>query len=154
MKLTAIVGMTGDRVIGRDGDLPWRLSEDLKIFKRTTSGHPVVMGRKTYDSIGKPLPGRQNIVLTRDRGWSVDGVEVIHDPKELSTLELIDPHVYIMGGSEIYAAFLDQLADLRVSWVEESHPGDTYFPEFEHLFPQSKLLEEHDGFAIYLYTRD
>lgn len=153
MRLTAIVGMTADRVIGHEGDLPWRLSEDLKIFKRTTNGHPVVMGRKTYDSIGRPLPGRQNIVLTRDRAWTAEGVEVIHDPNELHTLTLQDPHVYIMGGAEIYAAFMDQLDDLRVSWVEGSFPGDTYFPEFEHLFPRSELLEEHEGFAIYLHTR-
>ena len=74
MKLTAIVAMTPERVIGRAGDLPWHLPEDLKFFKRTTSGHPIVMGRKTYESIGKPLPKRQNIVLTRDENWAPDGI--------------------------------------------------------------------------------
>ena len=79
MTLTAIVAMTPERVIGRDNRLPWHLPEDLRFFKRATSGHPVVMGRKTFDSIGKPLPARQNIVLTRDHAWSTEGVEVIHD---------------------------------------------------------------------------
>ena len=101
MTLTAIVAMTPERVIGRDNRLPWHLPEDLRFFKRATSGHPVVMGRKTFDSIGKPLPARQNIVLTRDHAWSTEGVEVIHDPDELASLQLEEPNVFIMGGAQI-----------------------------------------------------
>jgi dihydrofolate reductase len=153
VKLTAIVGMTPDRIIGRDGDLPWRLPEDLKFFKRTTSGHPIVMGRKTYDSIGKPLPKRQNIVLTRDPKWSADGVDVIHSPAELTTLDLQDPHVFIIGGAQIYATFLDQLDELLVSWVYENHEGDTLFPEFESQFGQYKIVEHYDAFEVRRYTR-
>ena len=81
-----IVAMTDDRVIGRGGTLPWHLPDDLAFFKRTTKGHPVVMGRKTYESIGRPLPGRRNIVMTRDPGWSAAGVEVIHSPSGLDAL--------------------------------------------------------------------
>ena len=87
--------MTSERVIGKDGDLPWHLPEDLKLFKRHTTGHPIVMGRKTWDSIGRPLPNRQNIVLTRDKNWSAEGAEVIHEVSDLKNLTLKDPHVYI-----------------------------------------------------------
>ncbi|NNC89319.1 MAG: dihydrofolate reductase [Akkermansiaceae bacterium] len=153
MHLTAIVAMTPDRIIGRDGGLPWHLPGDLKFFKRTTSGHPIVMGRKTYDSIGRPLPKRQNIVLTRDRDWSAEGIEVIHDPGDLSSLDLLDPHVFIIGGAQVYELFLPRLDDLLVTRVHEAHPGDTRFPEFESRFPRCEVLETHDAFEVRHYTR-
>lgn len=153
LQLTGIVAMTPDRIIGRGGDLPWHLPEDLKFFKRTTSGHPIVMGRKTYESIGRPLPKRQNIVLTRDRDWSAEGVEVIHEPGELAGLDLQDPHVFIIGGAQIYAAFLPLLDALLVSHVFEAHPGDTAFPEFASQFPQQELLETHEDFEVRRYWR-
>jgi dihydrofolate reductase len=81
MILTAIVAMTPEHIIGKGGDLPWNLPDDLKFFKEHTSGHPIVMGRKTFDSIGRPLPKRQNIVLTRDPEWSHIGVEMIQEPR-------------------------------------------------------------------------
>ncbi len=152
-QLTAIVAMTPDRVIGKGGTLPWHLPEDLAFFKRVTSGHPIVMGRKTYESIGRPLPKRRNIVLTRDKAWSAPGVEVIHTPEELDALPELDGRVFIIGGSEIYAAFLPRLDDLLVSHVFESFQGDTRFPEFEHLFPQSELLETHEAFEVKRWSR-
>lgn len=148
LQLTAIVAMTADRVIGRDGGLPWNLPADLAFFKRTTSGHPIVMGRKTYESIGRPLPKRRNIVLTRDRSWSAEGVEVIHCPDDLADLPGIDGRVFIIGGSEIYAVFLCELEDLLVTHVFEKHPGDTWFPEFHELFPNSEILETHADFEV------
>lgn len=151
-RLIAIVAMTPQRVIGKDGTLPWHLPEDLAFFKRTTSGHPIVMGRKTYDSIGRPLPKRRNIVVTRDPSWSADGVETIHSPAELSALDL-DGDVFIIGGSGIYEAFLPQLDELLVSHVHEAYPGDTRFPEFAHLFKAPELLESHDAFDVFRYLR-
>lgn len=153
LHLTAIVAMTPDRVIGRDGGLPWNLPADLAFFKRTTSGHPIVMGRKTYESIGRPLPKRRNIVLTRDPSWSTEGVEIIRRPEELGGLSGIDGHVFIIGGSEIYLAFLGQLEDLLVTHVFEKHPGDTIFPEFEFQFPQSEVLERHADFEVVRHFR-
>jgi dihydrofolate reductase len=152
MRLIAIVAMTPERVIGKDGTLPWHLPEDLAFFKRTTSGHPIVMGRKTYDSIGRPLPKRRNIVVTRDASWSAEGVETIHAPAELSALDL-DGDVFIIGGSGIYAAFLPQLDELLVSHVRHAHPGDTRFPEFTHLFHDPELVEAHDDFDVFRYRR-
>jgi dihydrofolate reductase len=151
--LTAIVAMTPQRVIGREGSLPWHLPADLAFFKRMTSGHPVVMGRRTFESIGRPLPGRRNIVLTRDPAWSAGGVEVIRRPEDLESLPGLEGRVFIIGGSEIYAAFLPQLDDLLVSHVLAAHEGDTFFPEFESEFPHSELLESHGDFEVRRWWR-
>jgi dihydrofolate reductase len=105
------------------------------------------MGRKTYESIGRPLPKRRNIVLTRDTSWSAEGVEVIHSPAELEA----DGAVYIIGGAEIYAALLDQMDELLVSHVHHDYPGDTRFPEFQHLFPVRELVESHAEFEVWRY---
>lgn len=145
--------MTPDRVIGRAGTLPWHLPEDLAFFKRITTDHPIVMGRKTYESIGRPLPKRRNIVLTRDTAWSAPGVEVIHRPEDLETLPGLTGRVFIIGGAEIYAVFLPLLDDLLVSHVFAEHEGDTRFPDFEHKFPQSELLETHAGFEVRRWFR-
>jgi dihydrofolate reductase len=151
--LTAVVAMTPERVIGREGSLPWHLPEDLAFFKRTTSGHPIVMGRKTYESIGRPLPKRRNIVLTRDESWSAEGVEVIHRPEDLFFLPEIDGRVFVIGGAEIYAAFFPMLDDLLVSHVFENHPGDTRLPDFEREFPESELVEKHAEFEVRRHLR-
>ena len=153
LHLTAIVAMTPQRIIGRAGTLPWHLPEDLAFFKRSTSGHPIVMGRKTYESIGRPLPKRRNIVLTRDAGWSAPGVEVIHQPADLETLQDLEGTVFIIGGSEIYAAFLPRLDDLLVSHVFADYEGDTVFPEFETEFPESEVLETHADFEVRRWSR-
>ena len=148
MKLTAIVAMTPERIIGKDGDLPWHLPDDLKFFKQHTMGHPIVMGRKTFDSIGRPLPKRQNIVITRDPAWHQEGVESIHHPKELNEFPLIDQQVFIIGGEQIYRFFLPILEDLIITHVPECYEGDTKFPEYDHLFPKSELIWEQEEFVI------
>jgi dihydrofolate reductase len=153
LQLTAIVAMTPQRVIGRAGSLPWHLPQDMAFFKKTTTGHPIVMGRKTYESIGRPLPKRRNIVITRDRNWTADGVEIIHSPEELARLPAITGEIFIIGGAEIYAAFLAQTQRLLVSHVFENHAGDTYFPEFAHQFPQSEILETHPEFEVRSHSR-
>lgn len=140
--------MDPDRVIGRDGDLPWHLPGDLAFFKRTTTGHPIVMGRKTWESIGRPLPKRQNIVLTRDRAWQADGVDVIHRASGLDHLDLLHPEVFIIGGAQVYELFLPLCDSLIVTHLATRHPGDTFFPTFEDRFPRSELLESHQQFEI------
>lgn len=152
MNLTGIVAMTPGRVIGREGALPWHLPGDLAFFKRTTTGHPIVMGRATYESIGRPLPRRRNIVLSRNPGWSAEGVETISSPKGLASLGL-DGRVFIIGGAAVYAAFLPDLDELLVSHVFASHRGDTFFPAFEHLFSAPEVLEGHEDFEVRRYRR-
>jgi len=153
LHLTAVVAMTPDRVIGNAGKLPWHLPEDLAFFKRTTSGYPIVMGRKTYESIGRPLPKRRNIVLTRDESWSAEGVEVIHRPEDLEKLPDLDGRVFIIGGAEIYAAFLPKLDDLVVSHVFQAHEGDTRLADFESGFPAEEILETHADFEVRRHFR-
>ena len=152
-KLIAMVAMTPERVIGKDGGLPWHLPEDLKTFKKYTTGHPIVMGRKTWDSIGFPLPKRQSIVLTRDTEWSAEGAEVIHMPTDLKELELIDQDVFIIGGAQVYEAFMDSLDEFLVSYVYENYQGDTYLSEFEHQFPNMTVEEKYETFELRRYTR-
>ena len=153
MKLTAVVAMTQDRVIGRNGTLPWHISDELKFFKKTTSGHPVVMGRKTFESIGKPLPKRENLVLTNDPAWHADGVEVIHRPADIRDLPLISSQVFVIGGAQVYEFFLPQMTDIIVSHIKEPYEGDTYFPPFEDRFPQSEVIFEHDDFVAKRHFR-
>lgn len=153
IRLTAVVAMTADRVIGKDGGLPWHLPEDLAFFKRTTSGHPIVMGRKTYESIGRPLPKRRNIVMTRDRNWSAPGVEVIHRPEDLENLPDLSGRVFVIGGAEVYAAFMPRLDDLLVSHISGKHVGDTQLPSFEADFPRSEPVESHPTFEVVRHFR-
>ena len=153
IELAAMVAMTPKRVIGKNGDLPWHLPEDLKVFKKYTTRHPIIMGRKTWDSIGKPLPQRQNIVLTRDRSWSSEGAEVIHSPEELNHLELMNEKAFIIGGAEVYSVFMDSLNEILVSHVYEDYQGDTLFPKFTNLFPKMEVLETYESFELRRYSR-
>lgn len=151
--LTGIVAMTEKRVIGKDGDLPWRLPADLKFFKKTTLGHPIVMGRKTYDSIGKPLPKRQNIILTRDKNWEADGVNIIHKPEDLFSLPIDSEKVFIIGGAEVYQLYLPYLDELIITHVKEDYEGDTFFPHYEQLFPHQKKMQKEIDFNIILHKK-
>ena len=145
--------MTSEKVIGKDGNLPWKISEDLKFFKKTTDGHPVLMGRKTFDSLKKPLPGRQNIVLTKDPSWSCEGVDVIHELHEVMNLRLMDPKIFVIGGAQIYELLLPHLDSMTVSWVFDTHKGDTHFPEFDHYFPKYKVIESMGEFEVRVYRK-
>jgi dihydrofolate reductase len=136
MSVTLVVAMGANRVIGVDGALPWRLPEDLAHFKRLTLGHPMVMGRATFESIGRPLPGRTTIVVTRDEAWTADGVEVAHDvPSALERARSLDKEgeVFVVGGAQIYAEVLERdLVDvLVVTRVAASPEGDTLFPAID-----------------------
>ncbi len=126
-RLQIIVAMDPDRVIGRDNQLPWHLPEDLKHFKRITTGHTLVMGRRTYESIGRPLPNRRNIVLSRQPGWEAPGVEVY--PNLASALAAAgEGPIFIIGGAELFREALPRAAVLHLTRVHERFPGDVHFP--------------------------
>lgn len=174
--ISIIVATSANRVIGRDGDMPWKLSSDLKRFKALTIGHPVIMGRKTFESIGKPLPGRLNIVVTRDHDWESEGVlrvsslpaaidlgtenvRSIHaqatedaDPEELPR------EVFIIGGGEIYRQALPMVDVLYVTHIDAEIEGDTRFPPIdetvfekthEEAVPKGEKDSHATRFAIY-----
>lgn len=122
--------MAQNGVIGMDGGLPWRLPEDLRRFKRITLGKPVLMGRRTFLSLGRPLPGRQNIVLTRDRSWSVSGVTVVHSLEEALAAAGDAPELMVIGGAEIYALCAPLVDRVELTLVHASPAGDTRLAPF------------------------
>ena len=128
--VSLIVAMAQNGVIGRDNALPWRLPEDLKRFKAFTLGKMLLMGRKTYESIGRPLPGRTNLVLTRDRGFLAPGVVVVHSVEE-ALAHAADNELVAIGGAEIYRLVLPFARRLYLTHVHADVPGDTYFPDFD-----------------------
>lgn len=133
MRLSLIAAVAANGVIGKEGEMPWRLSTDLKRFRRLTTGKPVIMGRKTFTSIGKPLPERTNIVVTRDPGFTAEGVEVVASPEEAVAAAAATgaDEVMVIGGGEIYALFLPRADRLHITHVEASPKGDAHFPEID-----------------------
>ena len=150
---TGVVAMAADRAIGLNNTMPWKLPDDLKLFKRITMGHPILMGRKTWESLGRPLPGRQNIVLTRAADFEAPGAVVIHDIAEIEQLELQHPEVMVIGGAQIYTLMLPHMQGIYVSEVAGNWEADTWFPEFKHLFTTRTELEQFEGFVSTLYSR-
>jgi dihydrofolate reductase len=131
MRVSLIVAMARNRVIGRNNALPWRLSEDLKRFKAITMGHPIIMGRKTYESIGRPLPGRANVVVTRSEQFEAPGCTVVRSPQAALDACAGADEAFVIGGADIYRAFLDQADRLLVTEIGADFEGDAYFPEFD-----------------------
>lgn len=151
-KLTGIVAMTPQRVIGRAGGLPWHLPEDMAFFKKTTIRHAIIMGRKTYDSIGRPLPKRRNIVISRDENWRADGVETVQGVAEAMAL-LEGAQAYVIGGAEIYELFLPFMDELLISHVHAAHEGDTFFPDFGEAFPDVEVIFQGAEFTVRRHRR-
>ncbi len=142
MRISLVVAASTNNVIGRNGELPWRISDDLKHFKAVTMGHPIVMGRRTFESIGRPLPGRTNIVLTTQRDYAADGCKVVHSPAAaLRAAETAD-EIMVIGGGEVYALFLPMAARVHLTRVDATIEGDAYFPE---LLPNEWQLIEDDA---------
>ncbi len=130
-RVNLIVAWARHGVIGRHGTLPWHLPEDLKHFKKITLGHPIVMGRKTWDSIGRPLPGRRNIVVTRDRQWCAPGCEAVGGlPEALALCEGV-PEVFVIGGAQLFAQALPFARRLIVTQINADIEGDIYFPPID-----------------------
>ena len=123
--------MDRNRVIGRGGALPWRISSDLKNFKKITMGKPILMGRKTHDSIGKPLPGRENIILTNNKKYSAEGCTVKNTLDEVYSYCEEQLELVVMGGAILYSQTLDKADKLYITEVNASVNGDTFFPEYK-----------------------
>lgn len=151
--MTAVVAMTPARIIGRNGGMPWHLPEDLKTFKRLTMGHPILMGRKTWESIGRPLPGRQNIVLSRDASFRPEGICVVRSLDALAGMEFTNPEVMVIGGAAVYSLLLPHIRRIWVSRIHHEYEGDTWFPAFEHLFPAPETVERYTEFDLLKFER-
>ncbi len=128
--MTIIVAMGKNRAIGKDNQLLWHLPNDLKHFKELTLGHPIIMGRKTYESIGRPLPNRTNIVVSRKKDWFEEGILIVGTLKEaLKFAKKIDENFFIIGGGNIYEQTIDLADKLEVTIVDTNADADTFFPE-------------------------
>nr|AIA11731.1 Dihydrofolate reductase [uncultured bacterium] len=162
-KISLIVAMAENRVIGKENGMPWHIPGELPRFKRITTGHPIIMGRKTYESIGRPLPNRVNIVITRDAGFKVDGVVVVHSLEEALEVakkaELLTPHpsplpingareqlgeVFIIGGGEIFKQAMPIADKLYLTLIHKNIEGDTHFPKYEKIFSKEVFREDHE----------
>ncbi|WP_224769015.1 dihydrofolate reductase [Nocardioides ochotonae] len=147
--MVLIAAVADNGVIGADGTIPWHLPEDFAHFRRTTLGHALIMGRATYDSIGRPLPGRTTIVLTRDRAWSAEGVLVAHDLDEALALAAERGlTAYVAGGAAVYALALPVADEQVLSEVHLSPEGDTRYPDFDRGQWRESAREAHDGFDV------
>lgn len=141
-KLSMIVAKGKNGVIGNDNKLIWHIPEDLQHFRDTTLGKTVVMGRLTYESIGKPLPGRKNIVLTRDPSFNVEGLTTVNSLDEVLSMLKTEEEIVIIGGDSVYNQFIEYADTLYVTEVDYNFQGDTFFPEISD---EWKLVDSEEG---------
>jgi dihydrofolate reductase len=151
--LHIIVAMTNERLIGVGGTLPWELPDDLQLFKHMTMGHTVIMGRKTFASIGAPLPGRKNIIISSSHLANAD-IEIFDSFAEaLAKAESLNQKIFCIGGKEIYAEALPLATHLHISWIQGDFSGDTYFPDFDISKWQEQQQQVFNGFTHITYLR-
>lgn len=161
MKISLIVAMGSNRVIGKEGGMPWHLPAELAYFKRVTTGHPIVMGRKTFEAIGKALPGRKNIILTRREDYTAENCDVVHSAEAVFTLLKDYPdEVFVIGGEEVFRQFMDCWDKLYLTVIHHEFEGDRIFPEMNEK-NWKKAFEEYDekdelnsySFTCYVYEK-
>lgn len=153
MKIALIAAVAANRVIGRGGTLPWKISEDLKRFKRLTTGHAILMGRTTFESLGRLLPDRRHLVVS---SRAIAGVETFPDPDAALQAAAGDERVFVIGGGQIYAYFLPRADEIYLTLLDDPAEGDTLFPPYEELLKSSFRLvreESHKGFRFLDYVR-
>ncbi len=142
--VSVIVAVAEGGVIGANGMMPWHISEDLRMFKRVTSGHPVVMGRRTFESLGRPLPGRTNVVVTRNPSWSSEGVRVAGSLENAVTLFPPGEEVFVIGGGEIYRQAMPLADRFYLTRIDAAYDGDTFFPAWDEADWQLVSSERHE----------
>lgn len=152
MTVSLVVAAAKNRVIGRDGELPWHLPDDLRHFKRLTTGKPVIMGRRTFESIGKPLPDRHNIVMTRDPGYAATDCDVVTSVSDALKLAGDDREVMVIGGGQIYRDFLPRADRIYLTRVQAEIEGDTHFPEIDASEWQLVSSEHHGADEKHAYA--
>lgn len=152
-KLKAVVAMASNRVIGRDGGLPWKLSADLKWFKKMTLGHPIVMGRVTMESIGRPLPGRRNLVISRTLDSVPEGFELAPSCEAAVNALAGETEASVIGGAQIYREMMPLCDEVLLSYVFHPYEGDTTLPPFEDDFEMIEILHRDEDFELRRYVR-
>lgn len=151
-KLSMIVARDLNGAIGKNNELLWHIPEDLQYFKKNTLGKTIVMGRNTYDSIGRPLPGRKSVVMTRDPSFNIEGVDIVNSVDEVLALLNGDEEVIIIGGDSIYKQFMEHADILYITEVDYEFEGDTFFPELTDEWKlTSSKASEYEGPKIFNY---
>lgn len=148
--ISLIVAHDKNRVIGYENDMPWHLPGDLQYFKETTMGKPVIMGRKTFESIGRPLPGRRNIVITRNASYTADGIELVGSLEAALALVVDVPEVMVIGGEQIFTQALPLADRLYITLIDYEFVGDTYFPAYEgwQMVSEREPIGTPDGYTF------
>ena len=151
MLISIIVAVSKNGVIGKDNQLIWRLPDDLKRFKKLTTGHPIIMGRKTYESIGRLLPGRKNIIITRSPDYKLDGAEIYHSI-EAAIASCNDEKIFIIGGAEIFKQTLPLISEVYRTVIQHSFEADAFFPEisaeFKMTWEECHSADEKNKYAF------
>ncbi|MDP3766003.1 MAG: type 3 dihydrofolate reductase [Nanoarchaeota archaeon] len=145
MIISLIAAIGKNNVIGKDNSLPWKLPEDMKRFKELTSGKPVVMGRKTFESIGKPLPNRTNIVITKNKNYKAKGCIVVHSSDEALNAAKGNKEIMIIGGEQIFKEFLPIANKMYLTFIDADFDGDAYFPEYKKNEWKEVQRKEHES---------
>ena len=157
MQISLIAAMASNRVIGHKGDIPWKIPGEQKMFKEITMGHTVIMGRKTYESLGRPLPGRTNIVITRQAAYQAPGCVIAHDlDGALASCSAEENEAFICGGGQLYLQALPMVDKIYLTVLSREIAGDTYFPEIseaEFEVTKSQRVEGVEPYSFYIYER-
>ncbi|WJE54767.1 dihydrofolate reductase [Bacillus cereus] len=156
MIISFMVAMDENKVIGKDNKLPWHLPSELQYVKKTTMGHPLIMGRKNYEAIGRPLPGRRNIIVTRNMNYHVEGCEIAQSVEEVFELCKNEEEIFIFGGAQIYELFLPYVNKLYITKIHHSFEGDTFFPEmnmkeWKEVFVEKGVTDEKNPYTYYYH---
>jgi len=161
MRLSMIAALGKNRVIGNNNKMPWHLPADLQFFKKTTMGKPIILGRKTYDSIGRPLPGRLNIVLSRDKSLKIEGCTVVNslDEAMLVAEKQDSDEIFITGGAYLYNTYLKDADRLYLTLIDEEFEGDTFFPDYtqynwKQIEKKTNSADDQNPFAYSFVTLD
>ena len=144
MTISLIAAIDRNRVIGKDNSLPWKLPADMKRFKELTKGKPVIMGRTTFESIGKPLPNRINIILTRDKNFKAEGCVVVHSVGDALKAAKGHEEIMVIGGANVYSQFINIADKMYLTFIEGEFEGDAYFPEYVERKWKETSREEHE----------
>ncbi|MBK5460147.1 MULTISPECIES: DfrD/DfrG/DfrK family trimethoprim-resistant dihydrofolate reductase [unclassified Peribacillus] len=157
MKFFLIVAMDKNRVIGKENDIPWRIPKDWQYVKKTTKGHPIILGRKNFESIGSVLPDRRNIILTRDKAFNFDGCEIAHSIKNVFKLCENEEEIFIFGGEQIYKMFLPYVERLYITKIHHEFEGDTFFPEinfneWEEVSVEKGITDDENPYIYYFHV--
>lgn len=157
MNISLIAAMDKNRVIGRDNDIPRRLPKDWEYVKKTTFGCPIILGRKNFESIGKPLPGRRNIILTRDLEFTFKGCEIAHSKEDVFEMCKSEKEIFIFGGEQIYQLFLPYVKKMYLTKIHDEFSGDTFFPEinfdeWNEVFINKGITDDKNPYTYYFHV--